>query len=70
MSRKKALANYSTQDVVKEMVKQQVVLETRSMKDIADESPFVYKDIDEVMEQMRELAVPALKLKTAAVIKG
>ncbi|MEN6350871.1 MAG: RtcB family protein [Syntrophomonas sp.] len=70
MGRKKALATYTSQEVLQELASQEVILATRSTKDIADESPFVYKDIDDVIAQESDLAVPVLKLQTVAVIKG
>ncbi len=70
MGRKKALASYSEQDVLQELAEQSVVLGTHSTKEIADESPFVYKDIDDVIAQEGDLALPILKLQTVAVVKG
>lgn len=70
MGRKKALATYTSQEVLRELAVQDVTLASRSTKDIADESPFVYKDIDEVMALGNNLAVPVLKLQTIAVVKG
>ncbi len=70
MSRKKALATYTAKEVLQELSDQSVVLATRSTKGIADEAPFVYKDIDEVLAQEADLAVPVLKLNTVAVVKG
>ena len=70
MGRKKALASYSEKDVLHELVRQSVVLGTHSTKEIADESPFAYKDIDDVIAQERDLALPVLKLQTVAVVKG
>ncbi|MGE5415481.1 MAG: RtcB family protein [Acidobacteriota bacterium] len=70
MGRKKALASYTEKEVLQELEKQSVVLGTHSTKEIADESPFVYKDIDDVIAQEADLAVPVLKLQTVAVVKG
>jgi tRNA-splicing ligase RtcB len=56
--------------VLTELKRQAVILETPSTKGIADESPFVYKDIDDVMAQQTDLALPLLKLRTVAVVKG
>jgi tRNA-splicing ligase RtcB len=72
MGRRKALATYSEKEVLTELKRQAVILETPSTKGIADESPFVYKDIDDVMAQQTDLAViiPLLKLRTVAVVKG
>lgn len=70
MGRKKALAAYSSQEVLQELASQEVILATRSTKDIADESPFVYKNIDDVIAQEADLVVPVLKLQTVAVVKG
>lgn len=70
MGRKMALATYSEREVLTELKKQSVILETPSTKGIADESPFAYKDIEDVMAQQTDLAVPLLKLRTVAVVKG
>lgn len=70
MGRKKALSTYTSQEVLQELADQEVTLATRSMKDIADESPLVYKDIEDVIKQESDLAVPVLKLQTVAVVKG
>ena len=70
MGRRMALATYSEKEVLKELKKHSVVLETPSTKGIADEAPFVYKDIEDVMAQQTDLAVPILKLRTVAVVKG
>ncbi len=70
MGRKKALATFSAKKVLQELENREVILATHSTKDIADESPFVYKDIDDVIAQEADLAVPVLKLQTVAVVKG
>lgn len=70
MGRKKALATYSSQGVLQHLAERSVVLGTRDVREIADESPFVYKDIEDVMAQEADLAVPVLKLHTVAVVKG
>lgn len=70
MGRRMALATYSEKEVLKELKKHSVVLETPAPKGIADEAPFVYKDIEDVMAQQTDLAVPLLKLRTVAVVKG
>lgn len=70
MGRKKALAAYTSQEVLQELADRAVTLASHSTSDIADESPFVYKDIDDVIAQESDLAVPILKLKTLAVVKG
>jgi len=70
MGRKKALASYSTAEVLEELSRRSVVLGAHNTKDIADESPFVYKDINEVLAQEADLALPVLKLSTVAVVKG
>lgn len=70
MGRRKALATYTSQEVLQELADLSITLAARSIKDIADESPFVYKDIEEVLAQEADLAVPVLRLKTIAVVKG
>ena len=69
-SRKGAMANFSTEEVMVDLQKQGVVLGKHNKYDVAEESRFAYKDIDEVMENQKDLVKPVKKLKTLGVVKG
>jgi len=69
-SRKGAMENFSVEEVLLDLQKQGVILGKRSKKDVPEESRFAYKDIDEVMENQKELVKPIKKLKTIGVVKG
>ena len=49
---------------------QGVVLGKHNKKDVAEESRFAYKDIDEVMANQKDLVEPIKRLKTMGVVKG
>lgn len=69
-SRTAAMRNFSTEQVILDLRQQGVVLGKNSKKDVAEESRFAYKNIDEVMANQRDLVIPVKKLKTIGVIKG
>ncbi len=69
-ARKAAMAKFTAEQVMVDLKAQGVVLGKRSKADVSEESRFAYKDIDEVMEQQRDLVRPVKRLKTIGVIKG
>jgi len=69
-SRKAAMQNFSTETVMLDLKNQGVVLGKHNKNDVAEESRFAYKDIDEVMENQSELVKPVKRLKTIGVVKG
>ena len=69
-SRKGAMEAFSTEEVMVDLQKQGVVLGKHNKNDVAEESRFAYKDIDEVMENQKDLVRPVKKLKTIGVVKG
>ena len=69
-SRKGAMQNFSTEEVIVDLQKQGVVLGKHNKNDVAEESRFAYKDIDEVMENQKELVKSVKRLKTIGVVKG
>ena len=69
-SRKGAMAKFSTEEVMADLNAQGVVLGKHNKKDVAEESRFAYKDIDEVMENQKDLVEPVKRLKTIGVVKG
>jgi len=69
-SRKGAMQKFSTEEVMIDLQKQGVVLGKHNKNDVAEESRFAYKDIDEVMENQKDLVKPIKKLRTIGVVKG
>ncbi len=68
--RKAALAKFSAEQVMVDLKAQGVILAKHNKADVAEESRFAYKDIDEVMGQQRDLVRPVKRLKTIGVVKG
>jgi len=69
-SRKGAMQAFSAEEVMTDLAKRDVVLGKHNKKDVAEESRFAYKDIDEVMDQQKDLVKPLKKLRTIGVVKG
>ena len=69
-SRSQAMKEFSVEQVMVDLKDRGVVLGKHSKKDVAEESRFAYKDIDEVMENQRDLVKPVKRLKTIGVVKG
>ncbi|MDR2903210.1 MAG: RtcB family protein [Clostridiales bacterium] len=69
-SRKGAMAAFSTEQVMVDLKEQGVVLGKYNKNDVAEESRFAYKDIDDVMANQADLVKPVLRLKTIGVVKG
>lgn len=69
-SRSGAMAAFSTEKVMLDLKEQGVILGKRKKNDVAEECRFAYKDIDEVMEQQKDMVTPVRKLKTVGVVKG
>ena len=69
-SRTAAMKNFTTEQVMVDLKKQGVILGKNKKNDVAEESRFAYKDIDEVMANQCDLVTPITKLKTIAVVKG
>ena len=69
-SRKGAMAAFSCEEVILDLQKQGVILGKKGKADVAEESRFAYKDIEEVMDCQQDLVVPVRRLKTIGVVKG
>ncbi len=69
-SRKGAMENFSTEQVILDLRAREVVLGKQKKSDVAEECRFAYKDIDRVMEQQEDLVKPVKKLRTVGVVKG
>lgn len=70
LSRTKAKEKYSVEEVMCDLKGQDVILGKNSKKDVAEESRFAYKNIDEVIENQLDLITPVKRLKTIGVVKG
>jgi len=69
-SRTAALDKFSVESVMVDLKAQQVVLAKNNKSDVAEESRFAYKDINDVMANQQELTEPVKRLFTVGVIKG
>ncbi len=69
-SRTSAVATFPVEKVMCDLKEQNVVLAKHNKSDVAEESRFAYKDIDDVMENQKELTEPVKKLFTVGVVKG
>ena len=69
-SRTAAMDKFSVESVIVDLKKQNVVLAKNKKTDVAEESRFAYKDINEVMANQTDLTEPVKRLFTVGVIKG
>lgn len=69
-SRRAAMKAFTTQEVMEDLNKHGVVLGKHNKRDIAEESRFAYKNINEVMENQKDIVTPVKTLFTLAVVKG
>lgn len=69
-SHKGAMEAFSCEQVMVDLKDRGVFLGKKSKEDVAEESRFAYKNIDEVMENQRDLVTPVRRLRTVGVVKG
>ena len=69
-SRKGAMVAFTCEQVMVDLKDQGVVLGKKNKQDVAEESRFAYKDIDQVMENQQDLVTPIRRLRTVGVVKG
>jgi tRNA-splicing ligase RtcB len=69
-SRSAAMKNFTAEKVMLDLKEKGVILGKSNKSDVAEESRFAYKDIDEVMENQKDLVTAVRRLKTAGVVKG
>lgn len=69
-SRKGAMERFSAEQVMRDLKEQGVILGKNNKSDVAEESRFAYKNIDEVMENQKDLVRAVTRLKTVGVVKG
>ncbi len=72
LSRSKALREFIGEDIKQELEKKGIEVKSGSLKSLAEESPGVYKDIDEVVRVVDELGISkkVARLKPLCVVKG
>jgi tRNA-splicing ligase RtcB len=72
MSRSAALKASKSRNIIEELAKEGVIVKAKSSKFLAEEAPFAYKDVDDVIEAVEGagLADKTAKMKPIAVIKG
>ena len=70
MSRKEAKEKFTVAATVADLKTQGAVIGKVKKADIGEEARLAYKDIDQVIDNERDLIDPIKKLKTIAVIKG
>ena len=70
MSRTAARARATSDQVIHDMAKLGVELLCSAPKDVAEEAPYAYKDIDEVMAASADLIKPIARLTPIGVVKG
>jgi len=70
MGRKKASEEITVQQTIEDLNSQGIVLGKSKKDDVAEESRFAYKDIDEVINNQKDVLVVKKKLKTIGVIKA
>ena len=69
-SRKGAMDAFTCEQVIWDLAAQGVVLGKKKKADVAEESRFAYKDIEQVMNNQTDLVAPVKRLKTVGVVKG
>lgn len=61
---------FTCEQVIRDLADQGVVLGKKKKADVAEESRFAYKDIEQVMNNQTDLVAPVKRLKTVGVVKG
>jgi len=70
MGRRQAKRSIPVERVLREMEQKGITLQTEFLKDLPEECSEVYKDIDYVIQQQKDLVKVKVKLKPIAVLKG
>ena len=69
-SRTAAMDKFSVESVMVDLKQQNVILAKNKKSDVAEESRFAYKDINDVMANQQSLTEPVKRLFTVGVVKG
>ena len=70
MGRKAAMRALPIEHVLAELEERDVKLFKTHKRDVAEEAPEAYKDIDDVMRWQRDLVEPVVRLRPLGVVKG
>ncbi len=72
LSRTKARKNIQGQQLMKQLIKQGIAVQTGSMKGLSEEAPFAYKDVESVVDIVEKVGIAkkVARLKPMAVVKG
>lgn len=70
MGRKAARRALPVRGVLDDLAERDVILASADLRDIAEEAPQAYKDIEQVMRWQRDLVIPRIRLVPIAVVKG
>ncbi|MDZ4655653.1 MAG: RtcB family protein [Coriobacteriia bacterium] len=70
MGRKAAIRSLSREHVLAELEQRGVKLVSASTRDVAEEAPEAYKDIEDVMRWQEDLVEPRIRLVPIGVVKG
>ncbi len=70
MGRKAAVRSFPREQVMKELAAVGVRLFKAKKRDLAEEAPAAYKDIEEVMRHQSDLVEPLVRLTPIGVVKG
>lgn len=69
-SRTRAKENFPMDEVLQDLSANNITIGKKNLLDVAEESRFAYKNIDEVMQNQTELVEPIKTLTTLGVVKG
>lgn len=70
MGRREAARRLSAEEVLADLERRGVRLVKRRMRDVAEEAPQAYKDIERVMAEQTDLVRPVMRLRPIGVVKG
>jgi tRNA-splicing ligase RtcB len=70
MGRKAAMRALPIEHVLAELAERDVRLFKAHKRDLAEEAPEAYKDIEDVMHHQRDLVRPLVRLTPFGVLKG
>ncbi|EUJ22827.1 hypothetical protein PGRAN_11476 [Listeria grandensis FSL F6-0971] len=69
-SRTRAKSNFPMEEVLQDLNEHNISIGKKNLQDVAEESRFAYKNIDEVMQNQTDLVEIIKKLTTLGVVKG
>ncbi|MBC6309673.1 RtcB family protein [Listeria sp. FSL L7-1582] len=69
-SRTRAKSNFPMEEVLQDLNEHNIAIGKKNLQDVAEESRFAYKNIDEVMNNQTDLVETIKTLSTLGVVKG